>query len=103
LTLPFLNLMNQVIYLQKTMEENSFYHCSHPLNLQSYPARVEIQPSQTYGKDGQVLPSYATVYTTAEVDTGDSLILPDGSVRQVISVTKAVDGEGTFSHSVVKV
>jgi len=101
--LPVLDLMHQQIGVRRNIADDSFYHDSLSVGMQMYPARVEIQPGVSYGKDGRTLPTYAKVYTTAEVSVGDDLLLPDGSVRQVLSVLKAVDGSGVFSHSVVTV
>jgi len=101
--IPVLDLMNQLIGVQRNIADDSFYHTPLSVGVKMYPARVEIQPGVLYGKDGRTLPTYAKVYTTAEVNVGDDLLLPDGSVRQVLAVLKAVDGDGIFSHSVVTV
>lgn len=67
------------------------------------PARVEITPSRTLGTDGSEIPSYATIYTTAQIGVQDRITLPDGTVRSVLSVAQLPGGDGMFSHSEVKV
>ena len=99
-----IHLMNQQIAVSRyVVNEESPYH--EPLYAApvTVPARVERQPGITRGKNGESLPSYATVYTVADVQPNDRLTLPDGTERYVISVLRAVDGDGRFSHSVVKV
>ncbi|HJJ32711.1 MAG TPA: hypothetical protein O0X25_04085 [Methanocorpusculum sp.] len=99
------NLMNQHIALRRFVfsAEESPYHEKQYTAFHTYPARVEISHGVAYGKNGEMLSSYATIYTTAEVSAGDEIALPDGTRRFVLSVEKAVDGDGQFSHSVVKV
>lgn len=103
--LPVRNLMNQHIALRRFVlsSEDSPYHEKQYTAFHTYPARVEVSHGVTHGKNGESLPTYATVYTTAEVSAGDEIALPDGTRRFVLSVLKAVDGDGRFSHSVVKV
>jgi len=95
--------LNQKIGVLRNIEDDSFYHNSLSLGMQMYPARVEIQPGISYGKDGRTIPTYAKIYTTSDVSVGDDLLLPDGSILQVLAVLEAVDGDGIFSHSVVTV
>lgn len=67
------------------------------------PARIEATPSRTLGIDGSEIPTYATIYTTAEIGERDRITLPDGTIRSVLSVARLPDRDGNFSHSEVKI
>ena len=99
-----LHLMNQKIAVSRfVLSTDSFTHEPEYAAPVTVPARVEISPGVTRGKNGEMLAAYATVYTTADVQPKDRITLPDGTERSVISVLRAVDGCGRFSHSVVTI
>ena len=103
-TLPIKRLLNQSIAVQSYLTtDTSPYHEATFSAWHTYPARVEINPGRSFGQNGEELGTYATIYTTAEVGPMDRITMPDGSIRQVISVSKQVNRDGTFSHSEVRV
>lgn len=103
-TLPLKRLMNQTIGLSRQVtDDNTPYHEKIYTGVSVYPARVEISPGRAFGRNGEEVSTYATIYTTAEVGVMDRVTLPDGSIRQVISVSKQVGRDGKFSHSEVRV
>lgn len=102
--LPVSGLMNQQIGVRRKIQDNiTFYHEQIVSALELFPARVEIRQSLSFGQNGSQIPSCATIYTTGRINRDDDIILPDGTVRTAVSVEWAVDGDGVFSHSVVKV
>lgn len=104
-SLPVLGLMNQKIGLRrKITDDTTFYHEQHTFSrMETFPARVEIKQSVSFGQNGTQIPTYATIYTIAQINKDDEIILPNGTVRTALSVEWAVDGNGAFSHSVVSV
>lgn len=104
-SLPILSLMNQKIGLRrKITDDSTFYHEQHTYSEEEiFPARVEIKQSLSLNANGTQIQSYATIYTIAQVNKDDEIILPNGTVRTATNVEWAVDGNGEFSHSIVGV
>ena len=102
--LPVLRLMNQQVAVSHyVLSADTFEH--EPLYTApvTVPARIEFTPSAAFGKDGNDIPSYAVVYTIADVRLKDKITLPDGTEREVVSAKRMHDRDGKFSHSVVTV
>ena len=99
-----IHLMNQQIAVSHYVyDEDSLYHEPMYTAPVTVPARVEFTPSVAFGRGGEDIPSYAVIYTIAEVHPMDKITLPDGTERSVISAKRMHDGFGRFSHSEVTV
>ncbi len=97
-----MRMLNQTVVIERLVAED--YEGTPTYGPpETYPARIEVTPSRVLGINGSEIPTYATVYTDAEVGDRDRITLPDGTIRVAISVSRLPDLRGNFSHSEVKV